>query len=271
MKTSADRHLQCGWQFKSIADQLPLSPTVQFARETARRRYNAPPAAEEPTSGAAVEADFDALHSLNEDIFDVPQSAPLPTPYYTQPNEAPLTDWTSSDEAVPQAPALPATPAFAPAKAAQTWAFQGLRSLPIELQAGAAGITFHSLGESPRLDLTIIDRHRFQLLGWAVGLMVFLCGVLHTGTSLRRQVRYVLLVMGVALAIPLAVPRLEPLSLVCDWAFVAACWLVGYFFAVQVFRGVQRLIQATLRTFALSKNSRRDDCNWPVVRCSNSG
>ena len=91
--------------------------------------------------------------------------------------------------------------------------------------------TFQSLGEVPRLDLTLVDRQRFELLAWFVGLLVFFRGVMLTGFPLWRRFRFVALTLVVSFALPLALPWTGVLSPVCNAAFYAACWLVPYYLA----------------------------------------
>lgn len=131
------------------------------------------------------------------------------------------------------------------------WAIEGVRSLPIEFEPDQIQTTFQSLGEEPRLSVTVVDRERFDLLGWCVGLLVFLRGVRLTMQSCWRRFRFVAATLVVSFALPLVVPWTGVISPLCNMAFYAACWLAVYYLAAGI---VKRIVQFGLTTI---KRSRR--------------
>jgi hypothetical protein len=166
-----------------------------------------------------------------------PPAAKESPPPPTAPAPAPLEDSFAAQQP-PEVSAPQLGFGLTPSKAAgqSQWALEGLRSLPIELQANGNQTTFQSLGESPRLIVTVVDRRRFDLLAWAVGVMVFFFGALLTRRPPGVRFRYLLAIMVTALALPLALPWTETIAPLCDMAFFAACWLVPYYLAAAVLK-----------------------------------
>jgi hypothetical protein len=120
------------------------------------------------------------------------------------------------------------------------WALEGVRSLPIEFQPDQIQTTFQSLGEEPRLSVTVVDRTRFDLLGWCVGLLVFLRGVMLTGQPRRQRLGFVAVVLVASFALPLVVPWTGVIAPLCNMAFYAACWLVAYYLAAGIVKRIMR-------------------------------
>ncbi len=125
-----------------------------------------------------------------------------------------------------------------------TWALEGLRSLTIDLQAELTPTSFRSLGAEPRLDVTLVDQRRLDLLGWVVALAILLRGILLTNHPLVRRLRYVVVTLLVAYAVPLALPYSGLTNPVCNMAFYAACWLIVYYLLAAI---AQRLIRVFRR------------------------
>src|SRR5262245_39109448 len=103
-----------------------------------------------------------------------------PAPAVPPPADAP--------EAKPEAPPAPAKPA------AQEWALQGLRSLPIDLQLTGDRVTFHSLGEEPEIGVTLANNRRLNAAGWALALAVALAGLALTRRPARTKAAFVAVV-----------------------------------------------------------------------------
>ncbi len=151
-------------------------------------------------------------------------------------------------------PPVPAKPQMPPGetsateldqhKSAETrqslWALEGVRSLPIDFQPERIQTTFQSLGEEPRLSVTVVDRERLNLLAWCVGLLVFLRGLALTMQPRRRRFRFVATTLVVSFALPLILPWTGLISPVCNMAFYAACWLVVYYLAAGIVKRISR-------------------------------
>jgi hypothetical protein len=192
------------------------------------------------------------------------QLAPQAPPVVPRPHDLP-TSITPDTSGVAPAPSIDAPQTNAPGERAAggfglsngafgpvakpQWAFEGLRSLPIELQTDGPQTAFQSLGEAPQLNVTVVDHHRFSFLGWAVALLVLLRGVWLTNASLASRFRYLLSVTVVALALPLALPWIEPLAPACDMVFFAACWLAAYYIVAAIAKGVWHLGQKAGRNW----------------------
>jgi hypothetical protein len=135
------------------------------------------------------------------------------------------------------------------------WALEGVRSLPIEFQPDHVQATFQSLGEAPRLSIVAIDRQRFDLLGWCVGLAVFLRGVMFSRQPLRRRIKFVALTLVVSFALPLVLPWTGVVSPICNMAFYAACWLVIYYLAAGIVRRFAGFCRRALNQTAGARTS----------------
>jgi hypothetical protein len=136
-------------------------------------------------------------------------------------------------------------------KLAQTrqslWALEGVRSLPIDFEPDQIQTTFQSLGEEPRLNVTVVDRERFDLLGWCIGSLVFLRGVMLTMQPRWRRFRFVAVTLVVSFALPLILPWTGVLSPLCNMAFYAACWLIVYYLAAGAVKGILRFARAAIQ------------------------
>jgi hypothetical protein len=120
-----------------------------------------------------------------------------------------------------------------------SWAVEGARSLQIKLAKSGRGITFRSLGEAPRLAVTLISRRRIESLAWAVALATFLLGTLFTGAPLKRRAAFVVTVLLVSTVLP-AIPGLKGLALVLNAAFYAAFALIPYYVFASLVRAIAR-------------------------------
>jgi len=120
-----------------------------------------------------------------------------------------------------------------------SWAVEGARSLQIKLAKSGSGITFRSLGEAPRLAVTLISRRRIESLAWAVALATFLLGTLFTGATIKRRSAYVTGVLLVSTVLP-AIPGLQGLALVLNAAFYAAFALIPYYWIAALVRAIAR-------------------------------
>jgi len=125
-------------------------------------------------------------------------------------------------------------PAEVPAKkvAKGDWALRGVRSLKIDLESiGDKQITFQSLGEEPRLAVTLISERRFDALTWGLGLAVGLIGLTLGNRSVRVRAFYLVSIGLVTTFLSLLIGMPE-LSLVCNVCFYVACLLmIGYLIA----------------------------------------
>ncbi len=82
----------------------------------------------------------------------------------------------------------------------------GVRGLDIALDAEGDPIRFHSLGASPRLQVTLVDHRRIDAFARAVGLLVFTIGVALVTRTPITKVRYLLVTSFVA-TVPLLFSR----------------------------------------------------------------
>jgi len=120
-----------------------------------------------------------------------------------------------------------------------SWAVEGARSLQIKLAKSGSGIMFRSLGEAPRLAVTLISRRRIEALAWAVALATFLLGTLFTGATTKRRTAYVTGILLVSTVLP-AIPGLQGLALVLNAAFYAAFALIPYYWVAALVRAIAR-------------------------------
>ncbi|HBO45034.1 MAG TPA: hypothetical protein DD670_14115, partial [Planctomycetaceae bacterium] len=89
-------------------------------------------------------------------------------------------------------------------------------------------VVFQSLGERPRLDVTLADRQSFKTLGWAVAMTVVLVGLALGCRSGRTKFRYLLAVGLIASLLPI-VPGFAFLAVPCDMAVYAVLVLIAYY------------------------------------------
>ena len=84
--------------------------------------------------------------------------------------------------------------------------FQSASALRIELHGGPAEqesvVTFTSLGNSPRLAVTLADGPGMSTLGWGIGLLVILGGLGLTAARVRQKLLFVVTVIGLGSVIP---------------------------------------------------------------------
>ena len=135
---------------------------------------------------------------------------------------------------------VPAKPSAGKAKVGG-WAMEGVSSLQIALDRSGQPILFSSLGEEPRLSLTVAGSGRLRSLMWGLALAVLLVGVAMTGRSAGRKAAYIIGVGLVATALPVVTGRLE-LALVTNGMFWAAFSLIGYYLLVAIIRWVGRKV-----------------------------
>ncbi len=75
-----------------------------------------------------------------------------------------------------------------------TWAIEGLRCLDIDLTPAKFGesIAFASLGVDPSLRITLVNQRRWQWLGAAVGLAMFIYGLMRTSNRFSSRFLFAL-------------------------------------------------------------------------------
>ena len=126
---------------------------------------------------------------------------------------------------------------------------RGVRSLKIQLtdprQAGE-GLLFRSLGVEPQLEVTLANRDRFDMLGWALLGGVLLWGIAWTNRPTRSKVKLVVALAAAATALPLAWHSIEVARL-SNFVFYGASLLVPYFLFVGLVRLLIRGIAAAER------------------------
>lgn len=115
------------------------------------------------------------------------------------------------------------------AKRQAAWALEGVRSLKIDLDRVGTEITFASLGDEPRLRVTLVDGRRAELLAWGVGLAVALAGVGLTRFSRRVKTRFVVFTLLISTLAPTLMNWTDEAYQVFDYAFFAGCALVVYY------------------------------------------
>ncbi|MBN2218620.1 MAG: hypothetical protein JW719_14685, partial [Pirellulales bacterium] len=116
---------------------------------------------------------------------------------------------------------------------AADFGLKGMRSLKVDFDQAQAGskstvVTFRSLGENPRLVVTVADRRRFASLGWALALAVVLVGVALGGRSTGAKFR-LLVVLGLVFSLVPLVPGCQVLAEPLNMAFYATLLLIPYF------------------------------------------
>jgi len=128
------------------------------------------------------------------------------------------------------APSRPRPPRRKPVKKgkAALWSIEGARSLTIGQYTSGRGIVFRSLGDVPRLVVSLVSRRRLESLAWATGLFVFLFGTVLTRAARSRRATLVVAILLVSTVLP-AIPGLQGLALVLNAAFYAACALIPYY------------------------------------------
>ncbi len=144
--------------------------------------------------------------------------------------------------------------------AGKSWALEGLRSMPIELQRQEHTTAFASLGDEPHLRLTLVNRARWNWLIAGVAAAVLLAGVWRTRQPMAARIRFVAGVLLVAYVLPLALPWTAIVSPLCNAAFYSACALVPYYIVAAV---VRPCAACRLHVAAWRPIQRRSG-SWPV-------
>ncbi len=124
----------------------------------------------------------------------------------------------------------------------EQWALTGNRSLLIDLdeevgadqQRDLKHLSFHSLGDDPRLELRLVDRPRLESLAWGLALLALLIGVLLSRRTTKTKLWYVTGMMVVSLVLPplLGDSRIE--QSVCQVLLISSLLLVAYYIAYAI-------------------------------------
>jgi hypothetical protein len=117
-------------------------------------------------------------------------------------------------------------------KSGKFWALEGVRSLRIDLQRTGTQVDFESLGDHPRLQVTLANERQIESLGWGVAIVVFLAGAWLTCRSARAKAGFVIAVALVALLVPVLTGLTHELGDTFDMGFFAACCLVPYYLLI---------------------------------------
>ncbi len=171
---------------------LIYMPDYEFADKSA------PAAAMEP----AAEMDFLRTEPLAAPAQQVP-TPPTP-PVAASPSVAPVISAPAQPPGDASGNAIPREQVSAGKSAA--WALEGLRCLNIDLTPAKFGetVTFASLGIDPSLHITVVNERRWNWLGAAFGLVIFIVGLtrIHSGVAsrLKYAVAMVIGCMLIALA-----------------------------------------------------------------------
>ena len=128
--------------------------------------------------------------------------------------------------------------------------FRSANALQIELHGGPADresvVTFTSLGNSPRLAVTLVDGPGMSTLGWGIGLLVIFGGLGLTSARVRQKLFFVLTVIGVGSLIPVldsVLPFLPDMSVTlvpANAAVYAAGLLLPYYLMAGFVRWIMR-------------------------------
>ncbi|QDV24369.1 hypothetical protein [Aureliella helgolandensis] len=131
------------------------------------------------------------------------------------------------------------------------WALEGVRSLAIDLNAFGNGQHYEltNLGSHDATSILVIDRRRWVWTGWIIGIIVCLLGLLPR--SLGARMRYLVLVIGLAMLIPIATGWIIEAE-VAQFAILVAVLGLVCLFAVQAltmaclsrFQGATRAAQS---------------------------
>jgi hypothetical protein len=159
-----------------------------------------------------------------EDPFAAPaQKAPATPPPQTESQPSPSQEQTAAeqeDSGVDQS------------KSAKYWALEGVRSLRIDLQRTGTQVDFESLGDHPRLQVTLASERQIESLAWGVAIVVFLAGAWFTCRSARAKAGFVIAVALTALLVPVLTGLTHELGDTFDMGFYAACCLVPYYLLI---------------------------------------
>ncbi|MGB6045384.1 MAG: hypothetical protein WBF93_19665, partial [Pirellulales bacterium] len=147
-----------------------------------------------------------------------------------------------ADQAQPPGPEKPQrgdgrkVPARRGGKYSSGWALEGVSSLMIDVKHSGNEVLFQSLGADPQLRATLIQDQRVQSLAWAVGLAIFLIGVLLSRRSVGTRIRYIVVVVLISSLLPLLTGWTNQFGDLFDLAFFAACLLIPFYLVVGAFR-----------------------------------
>jgi hypothetical protein len=118
-----------------------------------------------------------------------------------------------------------------------------LRSPSIDFQSESPlarrVVRFQSLGEEPRLDVTLAPGRRIHALGWALALATFVCGVALAHRSPSRKGRFVFVVALVAMIVPWAWQSASAAQ-AGNMVFYALCLVVVYYVLAALVRWMGR-------------------------------
>ena len=170
-----------------------------------------------------------------------------------------MASFDESDQSPADLPAASAAPRSAPArgiavqKAAEAkkavpkkkkvaWALEGARSLDIELSKLGPRTQYHSLGAAPRIDVSVIEARRQDMMVGAAALAVFVGGLALAGAPVRRRVMYIFCVLFLSTLLA-ALPGAASWISVCNGAFYAACLLLPLYVLLRFVRWVLRAFQ----------------------------
>jgi hypothetical protein len=127
-----------------------------------------------------------------------------------------------------------AAPAKAPPPPATQgrWALEGVRSLKIDLAASSEPVKFTSLGEGPRINVSVAHR-RVGATGWAIALAIVLRGMYLTNRPGRTKTIYIAAISVAATLVSLVSTTLE-VVLIANQAFYAASVLAIWYLLAAV-------------------------------------
>jgi len=114
----------------------------------------------------------------------------------------------------------------------------GSAGVEIALSGEGPGVTFRSLGERPKLELTVVNSRRLKALGLAASLAVLLTGLGLIGESPARKTRFVVWSLLASTLVP-AVPGLVGLAYVLNGVFYAACGLLAIYGVAGIFSRIK--------------------------------
>lgn len=122
------------------------------------------------------------------------------------------------------------------------WALAGNRSLLIDLteevgadrQGDLTHLSFHSLGDDPRLELRLVDRRRLESLTWGLALLALLVGILLTRRPTKTKVTYVGALLVGSIVLPPLLGDSRIAESVCQAAFLSGFVLIAYYIAYAI-------------------------------------
>ncbi|MGE0608501.1 MAG: hypothetical protein AB7O62_15505 [Pirellulales bacterium] len=108
------------------------------------------------------------------------------------------------------------------------WALQGVRSLRIDLARVGEPMVFQSLGDDPRVELTLANHRRLNALAVGLAMIAFLIGLAMTFRSASAKAKYVVGMAIVTTLLPLLFGN-PTLTWLCNSLFYAAAALAAYY------------------------------------------